>query len=265
MIDFLFKNSYNINDLIEIVRILRSENGCPWDREQDHHSVRYEFLEETCEVLEAIDKEDAELLREELGDVLLQVVFHAQMENEKGSFDFDDVANDICKKLIVRHPHVFGEVKVENSEEVLKNWDNIKQKTKGQETYTETLTSVASTYPALIRAQKVTKRAKRAGMDFRTAEDAMERLESEVGELREVMDNTDKEKITDELGDLLFSCVNVARHLGVNSEEALTLACDKFIRRFAAVEEMVRLDGLDMPTLSIETLDTYWDKAKTSK
>ncbi len=262
MVDFLFKNYYTIYDLVKIVQLLRSENGCPWDKEQDHHSIRYDFLEETCEVLEAIDAEDVSLLREELGDVLLQVVFHSQIETELDSFSFDDVANDICKKLIVRHPHVFGEVKADNSEEVLKNWDNIKQETKGQETYTETLTSVARTLPALMRSQKVTKRAKRAGMDFNSSDDAFERLECEVLELKEALASNDKDTISDELGDLLFSCVNVARHNDINAEEILNAACDKFIRRFSSVENLIRLDGLEMSALGIDTLDAYWDKAK---
>lgn len=160
--DFQFKDKYDVNDLLEIMRILRSENGCPWDREQDHKSIRKDFLEETYEVVEAIDADDKELLLEELGDVLLQVVFHSRIEEEKGGFDFDDVADGICQKLIVRHPHVFGDVNAETSGEVLKNWNNIKQQTKGQETFYETLESVCTTLPALMRAQKIGQRAKRA-------------------------------------------------------------------------------------------------------
>ena len=149
---FELKENYNIDDLVKIVKILRSENGCPWDKEQDHHSIRKDFLEETYEVLEAIDTDNTELLREELGDVLLQVVFHSQIETECNSFTFNDVADEVCKKLITRHPHVFGDVTVENSEQVLKNWDNIKKKTKEQETYKDTLESVSKILPALIGA-----------------------------------------------------------------------------------------------------------------
>lgn len=157
--DFEFKEKYDINDLLKIMKILRSENGCPWDREQDHKSIRKDFIEEVYEACEAIDLDDSELLREELGDVLLQVVFHATIEEEQGRFDFGDAVNDVCSKLIIRHPHVFGDVKVKDSEDVLRNWNDIKQETKGQETYTETLRSVCTALPALMRAQKIGKRA----------------------------------------------------------------------------------------------------------
>ncbi|MBR2315754.1 MAG: MazG family protein, partial [Clostridia bacterium] len=165
MVEYQQKENYSIGDLLDIVRLLRSEGGCPWDREQTHESIRSDFLEETCEVLEAIDLKDTSLLREELGDVLLQVVFHTRIEEEQNNFTFDEVCDEVCKKLIIRHPHVFGEVVADTSDEVLKNWDSIKMETKGQETYTDTLKSVANTLPALMRAQKVGKRAMRAGMD----------------------------------------------------------------------------------------------------
>jgi len=167
MVEFLQKNHYNIEDLIEIVRLLRSDGGCPWDIEQTHESIKSDFIEEVCEAIEAIDLKDTALLREELGDVLLQVVFHCRIEEEADSFKFDDVCDGICKKLIVRHPHVFGDTIVSSTDDVLKNWDSIKMETKGQETYTDTLNSVAKSLPALMRAQKVGKRAMRAGMDFR--------------------------------------------------------------------------------------------------
>lgn len=258
--DFNFKERYNINDMLEIMRILRSENGCPWDKEQDHHSIRKDFIEEVYEVIEAIDKEDTELLREELGDVLLQVVFHSRIEEEQNSFDFGDVVNDICQKLIIRHPHVFGEVKADTSDEVLKNWNNIKQETKGQETYTETLESVCSALPALMRAQKVGQRAKRAGMDFENVQSAIEALEAELAELKEAV--AEGSNIEEELGDVLFSAVNVARHCGIDSEEALTRSTDKFISRFAKTEELIRFQGIDMRSLNIDELDAYWQQAK---
>lgn len=155
------KEKYNIDDLLEIMKELRSPNGCPWDREQDHHSIRNDFIEETYEAIDAIDRDDATDMCEELGDVLLQVVFHSQIEAEKKSFDFTDVCDGICKKLIERHPHVFGSVNVNNSDEVLDNWDKIKQKSKNQTTYTDTLKSVPMAFPALLRAEKVQKRAKK--------------------------------------------------------------------------------------------------------
>lgn len=258
--DFEFKKCYNIDDLIDIMRILRSENGCPWDREQDHHSIRKDFIEEVYEAVEAIDLEDTELLREELGDVLLQVVFHSRIEEEKGSFKFDDVVNEVCQKLIIRHPHVFGDVSVKNSEDVLKNWNNIKQETKGQETYTETLESVCSALPALMRAQKVGQRAKRAGMDFESVQTALEALESEIAELKKAV--AEQSNIEEELGDVLFSAVNVSRLCGIDSEEALSRSTDKFIDRFRKTEELTRFDGVDMRSLNIDQLDAYWRKAK---
>lgn len=262
MVEYQQKDKYSIGDLLDIVRLLRGEGGCPWDREQTHESIRSDFLEETCEVLEAIDLADAALLREELGDVLLQVVFHSRIEEEKNSFDFDDVCDEVCKKLIVRHPHVFGEVKTDSVDQVLQNWDSIKMETKGQELYADTLTSVAKTLPALMRAQKVGKRAMRAGMDFRCAEDAVACIASEKAELDKAIAAGDKANTEEELGDLLFSCVNAARHLGINAEEALRASTDKFIRRFALTEELVRGENLDMKEMPIEELDIYWEKAK---
>lgn len=262
MVDYQQKENYNIDDLIDIVRLLRGEGGCPWDREQTHESIKSDFIEETCEAIEAIDLKDTDLLREELGDVLLQVVFHCRIEEENKSFTFDDICDGICKKLIVRHPHVFGEITVDSTGEVLKNWDSIKMQTKGQETYTETLESVAKSLPALMRAQKVGKRAMRAGMDFRTADDAIACISAEKAEFDEAVASGDKAHIEEEMGDLLFSCVNASRHLGIDSEQALKNATEKFIKRFAETEKLVRAENADMKSMPIEELDTYWEKAK---
>ena len=263
MVDFQQKSNYSIDDLIEIVKLLRGEGGCPWDREQTHESIKADFIEETCEAIEAIDLKDTELLREELGDVLLQVVFHCRLEEEVGSFRFEDICDGICKKLIVRHPHGFGSVQADNTDQVLKNWDAIKMQTKGQESYTDTLTSVAKSLPALMRAQKVGKRAMRAGMDFRTAQDAIDCIANEKAELDAAVANGDKKNIEEELGDLLFSCVNAARHLGVDAELALKASTEKFINRFSVTEELTKAEGLNMKELPIEELDLYWDKAKS--
>lgn len=257
--DFEFKEKYDINDLLKIMKILRSENGCPWDREQDHKSIRKDFIEEVYEACEAIDLDDSELLREELGDVLLQVVFHATIEEEQGRFDFGDAVNDVCSKLIIRHPHVFGDVKVKDSEDVLRNWNDIKQETKGQETYTETLRSVCTALPALMRAQKIGKRAQRAGMDHPDFEAALGSLESEIAEVRAAKSS---EEMAEELGDVLFAAVNAVRLGGFDAEELLTRASDKFIDRFEKTEELIRCEGKDMRSLDINTLDTYWEKAK---
>lgn len=262
MVNFQQKDFYNIEDLQKIVELLRSKDGCPWDKEQTHKSIRSDFIEEVCEAIEAIDLEDSELLREELGDVLLQVVFHCQIERENQNFVFNDVCDEVCKKLIIRHPHVFGDVVVGNTEDVLKNWDSIKKETKGQESYTDTLKSVAKSLPALMRAQKVGKRAMRAGMDFSSADDAVACIAKEKAEFDEALSTGDKDKIADELGDLIFSCVNAARHLGIDAEQALTDSTEKFIQRFSKTEELVSLDLLNMPDLSIEQLDVYWERAK---
>ena len=262
MTDFKFKETYSLDDLLEIMKILRSPSGCPWDMEQTHKSIKNDFIEEVYEVIEAIDLDDTALLREELGDVLLQVVFHCQIEKEKNNFEFDDICDELCKKLIVRHPHVFGELTVSDSGEVLKNWDNIKKETKGQKTYTDTLESVAKSLPALMRAQKLGKRAMRAGMDFKCTEDALECKKLETAELEEAVKSGESEHIEEEFGDLLFSCVNTARHLGLDSEQALTKASEKFIKRFAETEKLVKLSGADMKALSIDELDVFWRQAK---
>lgn len=216
-------------------------------------------MKKSYEVCEAIDLDDSELMKEELGDVLLQVVFHARIEEEKGNFAFADSVNDVCQKLIIRHPHVFGDVTVADSGEVLKNWNDIKQQTKGQETYTETLRSVCTALPALMRAQKIGKRAQRAGLDFPDAEAALESLESEIAEVRAAKT---PENEAEELGDMLFAAVNAVRLKGYDAEELLTRATDKFTDRFEKTENLVRCEGKDMRSLDINTLDAYWQKAK---
>lgn len=262
MVEYQRKDKYTIADLQEIVRLLRSPGGCPWDKEQTHTSIRNDFLEEAYEAVEAIDLLNMALLREELGDVLLQVVFHCTLAEEEKAFVFDEVCDEVCKKLIVRHPHVFGDVQAEDTDTVLRNWDAIKKETKGQETYADTLRSVAKSLPALARAQKVGKRAARAGMDFRTAEDAFDCVRAERAELLAAIAAKDSGMMEEELGDLLFSCVNTARHLGIDAEQALTRATNKFIDRFAAAEQLVAQAGQDMPELSIEELDEFWAQAK---
>lgn len=262
MVEFEQKPQYGIEDLLHIVRLLRSPGGCPWDREQTHSSIRNDFLEETYEAVEAIDLQDMSLLQEELGDVLLQVVFHCVLAQEEEQFDFAGICDGICKKLIVRHPHVFGNVKADSTDTVLRNWDAIKMETKGQETYTDTLESVARSLPALSRAQKVGKRAARAGMDFESAAEAFDCVRAERAELQAAISTGDSALIEEELGDLLFSCVNTARHLGVDAEEALTRATNKFITRFSAAERLTAADGKDMPQLTIKELDEYWQNAK---
>ena len=262
MENFKFKENYGIDDLLRIMEILRGPGGCPWDAEQNHESIKKSFIEETYEVIEAINKKDKDLLQEELGDVLLQVVFHAEMEKEIGSFDFSDVADGICKKLIERHPHVFGEVKVNGTDEVLSNWDDIKRKSKGQKTQGSSMMKVPRELPALMRAQKIQSKAKKAGFDWDDMSGAFDALESEIKELKEAVNSKNSDAIEDEFGDVLFSCVNIARFVDVDSEEALTRANDKFMSRFLVVEKLAEERNIDMKNTPIEELDKLWDEAK---
>lgn len=258
--DFTYRSEYDINDLLKIMEILRSDEGCPWDREQTHESIRKNFIEETYEVCEAIDNSDPELLKEELGDVLLQVVFHSRMEEESGSFSFKDVCDGICKKLIERHPHVFSDVSVENTGQVLENWDKIKQESKGQKTYSQTLTSVPKVLPSLMRAQKVQQRAAKSGFDHDDASGAIAELGAQLELLKSRVESGEADA-PDELGRLLFSAVGAARKLGIDSETALSRETENFISRFEKLEAEAEKQKLDLKRLSPETLDRLWDES----
>ena len=261
-VDFEIKDNYDINDFLRLVTVLRSPGGCPWDRKQTHESIKKNFIEETYEVVEAINKADAEGLKEELGDVLLQVAMHSEMESEKGSFDFNDVVNDICKKLVVRHPHVFGDAAAQNSDEALQNWDQVKLKTKGMKKQGEAMIKVPREFPALMRAQKVQEKAAKAGFDWDDINGAVDKLHEEIDELETALAAGVGKDIEEEFGDVLFSCVNVSRFIVADSEEALTASTDKFIKRYLLVEKLAADEGLDMKTASIEELDKLWNKAK---
>lgn len=263
--EFILKDEYNIDDLVAIIKVLRAPGGCPWDREQTHESIKKNFIEETYEVVEAINKQSPDMLREELGDVLLQIVLHTEMESEKGNFTFDDVANDIVQKLVVRHPHVFGEIVANNTAEALNSWDAVKLKTKGQKSQTESMLSVPRELPALMRAQKIQHKAAKIGFDWDDVGGAVDKLYEEIDELKTAMEQGKRLDIEDEFGDVLFSCVNIARFIDVDSEEALTAASDKFMSRFSLVEQMASEQGIDMKSSSIEELDRLWDKAKKIK
>ncbi len=262
MENFNFKDKYGFEDLCRIMTVLRSPGGCPWDREQTHASIKKSFIEETYEVIEAINKDDKTLLCEELGDVLLQVVFHAEMEREVGSFNIDDVCDGICKKLIERHPHVFACESAETSKDVLEKWDVIKRRTKGQETQGASMQAVPIELPALMRAQKLQSKAKKAGFDWEKADGAFDALKSEIKELEEAYASGNREEIEDEFGDVLFSAVNVSRFLDVDSEEALTASSNKFLRRYLIVEKLALERGIDMKQTPIDELDKLWDEAK---
>lgn len=260
--DFEFKDRYDFNDVLKILRILRSDNGCPWDRAQTHKSIRDNFIEETYEAVDAIDKEDFELLREELGDVLMQVVFHSQMSEDEGNFTFDDVCDELVHKLVNRHPHVFGDVKANDATEALNTWENTKMKLKKQVDYSETFDSVPNSLPALMKSQKIQKRAAKSGMDFEDVDEAMQRVDEEVKELKEAIKNNDKESSYEELGDLLFSVVNIARFIDVNSEHSLYDATEKFKARFIKVENLCKERNIDMKTAPKSLIDSLWEEVK---
>lgn len=263
--EFVLKDKYYIDDLVAIIKVLRAPGGCPWDREQTHESIKKNFIEETYEVVEAINKQSTDMLREELGDVLLQIVLNSEIESENGNFSFDDVVNDIVQKLVIRHPHVFGEVVANNTAEALNSWDAVKLKTKGQKNQTESMLSVPRELPALMRAQKIQHKAAKIGFDWDNVGGAVDKLYEEIDELKTAMEQGKRFDIEDEFGDVLFSCVNIARFIDVDSEEALTASTDKFMSRFSLVEQMASEQGIDMKSSSIEELDRLWDKAKKIK
>ena len=256
----LEKESYSIDELVMLIEVLRSEEGCPWDREQTHKSIRRDFIEETYEVIEAIDTDNKVLLREELGDVLLQVAFHADIERENGAFTLDDVANDVCVKLIHRHPHVFGDVVAESPDKVLANWEVIKSEEKERITVTDKLTAIPPMLPALMRAEKVGKKA--SCFDFPDADSVMLKVKEELCELEEAMTDGNSEAIEEEMGDLIFSITSLCRKLKVEPEIALNKATDKFIKRFSALENAVIAEGKDIKSLDMAELDEIWEKNK---
>lgn len=225
MVNFLSKEQYGFEDLVHITKILRSEDGCPWDREQTHKSIRMNFVEETFEACEAIDNDDPVLLLEELGDVMAQVVFHAQIESEEGRFDINDVADGVCKKFIHRHPHVFGEVSADTSEEVLKNWDEIKRSEKKQKTHFSAMDSVARSLPSLMRAEKLQSKAKKAGLPQKSISDISERISEELSKKEEM-----------DIGKILFDVVALSRTIGKNPEQELDCRNEAFLQNFKELE-----------------------------
>lgn len=267
MVDFQCKPHYGYEDLLGIMNLLRTPGGCPWDREQTHESLRRNFLEESCEVVEAIDRGDRAALCEELGDALLQVVFHAQLEKEQGGFTMDDVVDGICKKLVYRHPHVFGTVEVKDASEELDRWEVLKRREKGQKTAADAVDAVARTLPALWRAEKMQGKAAKAGFDWPDGGGVLDKLDEEAGELRQAEEDTARpvdapHGVKEEVGDVLFMAAKIAQRNGVDPEEALHASCDKFARRFRFVEEHASA-GLD--SLSPEEKLLLWNRAKQSE
>ena len=258
MVNFQKKEHYNVEDLRRLMALLRQPDGCPWDRAQTHASIRANMLEEAYEAADAIDRNAPEDLKEELGDVLLQVVFHARMEEEAGRFDLDDVADGICKKLIFRHPFLFEQERGQDAGGALTTWEERKRLEKGQRSAGEAMESVARALPALTRAEKIQSKAARAGFDWPDIGPAMDKVGEELDELRQAVDTGTN--VEEELGDLLFAAAKVGRFAGVDPELALQRACGKFIRRFRGVE---RLAG-DKPLKGrpLEELNDLWRQAK---
>ena len=260
MVDFENKPKYGVYDLKKLIAVLRAPGGCPWDIEQTHESIRRNFIEEVYEVAEAIDEGSPEHLREELGDVLTQVVFHAGIEEDAGRFDLDDVADAVCRKLIMRHPHVFGTARAENSAEVLKNWDDIKRAEKKQKTVASSMDAVAKSLPALWRAEKIQSKAAKVGFDWPDASGALYKLREEMGELEEAVGEGGD--IQGELGDLLFAAVNAARLLGIDPEEALGRSSDKFTSRFTFMEQAASAMGRSLTDMTLDEMEELYEQAK---
>ena len=257
VLDFLCKESYDLRDFVALVSYLRSPRGCPWDQVQTHESIRRNFLEETYEACEAIDAGDLVHMREELGDVLMQVLFHTDIEREAGHFDIDDVADAACKKLVYRHPHVFR-----RDDPDTPDWDTMKQRERAQTTTAEAMDSVARSLPALWRCDKIQSKAAKTGFEWPDVHAALDKVDEETRELCAAVASGDTEAIGDELGDLLFAAVKVARFAGIDPEQAAHAACEKFIRRFSAMETAAANDGTALEQCTLEQMLTLWQQAK---
>ena len=255
-------NKKDFYDLINTIEILRGEDGCAWDREQTHESIKNSLIEEAYETVEAIEDDNIDGLIEELGDVLLQVVFHSVIGKEDGYFNISDVIEAITTKMIYRHPHVFGNVVADSSKEVLENWDELKKKEKNYETLTEEIEGIAKTLPALTKAHKVQKKVSKVGFDFEDVNEAVKKIEEEINEVLDVYKSNNMEKIINEVGDLLFACVNVARLLNVDEEEALNKSIKKFVKRFKFVEENLLKQDKNLNDSTLDEMNALWEDSK---
>ncbi len=258
----MMKEKYDFNDLLQVMERLRAENGCPWDREQTHESLKIYMIEETYEVLEALDSGNMGKFCNELGDLLLQIVFHAQIAKENGVFNINDVTTEICQKLISRHTHIFGDAKADTAEQVIENWEAIKKKEKQLKSQTGVLKDVPSNLPALMRSYKVQQKAAQVGFDWDDIEDVFGKVDEEIQELRDVYRSKNVERITDELGDALFALVNLSRFLKIQPELALTGTVNKFIRRFEYIEQQSAKEGKKLEDMSLAEMDVLWNEAK---
>lgn len=262
MAEFHIKDKYDLNDFIALIDVLRAPGGCPWDMKQTHESIKRNVVEEAWEVCDAIDENDMDHLREELGDLLMQIIFHTSMEKEKGGFDMNDVADEACKKLVHRHPHVFGNVQADTPDEVLSNWDAIKRADRGQKSTSSVMDGIPRGLPGLMRSQKIQDKAAKLGFDWPDVSGAMDKLREEVGELQEGIDAVDLENIKEELGDVLFSAVNVARFFKLDSEDCMHAACEKFIRRFRYMEEKAAERGLELDKLTLAQMEEIYQQGR---
>ena len=250
---------YNVDNLLRIVKLLRGPDGCPWDKKQTHHSIRQHVIEEAYEVVDAIDNDDVDNLVEELGDLLLQVVFHAELGSEEGYFNFSDVVTDVCKKMYFRHPHVFGDVKADDAEEALTNWENSKLKEKNLTTYTDNLKNVPKALSTLSRSYKIQKRAAEVGFDWSDAQGAVLKIKEELLEFIEEYNNHNIENMEEEFGDLLFALVNFARFEKINPDIALNKTINKFIDRFEYIEKN---STKDLKQMTLKEMDELWEESK---
>jgi tetrapyrrole methylase family protein/MazG family protein len=248
--------------LVQVVNKLRSPEGCPWDREQTHESLKRFLLEETYELFEAIDLKDPDSMKDELGDVLLQVLLHAEIAREHGHFSIDDVITNLREKLMRRHPHVFGGASVQTPEQVMKTWDAVKKTEKASAERVSALDGVPSVFPALMRAEKTQKKAAKVGFDWEETPDVVEKIHEELAELEKAMETGVQDELEDELGDLLFATVNLSRFIHVDPEFALKQATAKFTERFHLVEAYAKEEGVDLKDLSLDQLNLLWDRAK---
>ena len=246
--------------LIEIIRILRKE--CPWDKIQTHESLKKGMLEEAYEAVDAINNKDMANLREELGDVLLQVVFHGVLAEEEKAFEMKDIINDECNKMIRRHPHIFSTENIKSIDKLIEKWENIKSREHGEQCYADRLKNVPAALPALLRSEKVQKRAAEAGFDWDDAEGAFNKLKEEAEELREACSEGDQDSVNEEFGDLLFSMVNISRFLDVNPEESLNGCTAKFIKRFEYMENAAIQSGRSLDQMKLSEMDVLWEEAK---
>ena len=254
----------SFDDLVRLMTRLRGPDGCPWDRKQTLPDLKPYVIEESYEVVDAIDQNDRAALAEELGDLMLQAVFIAEITREEGSFDIYDSITAIHDKLVRRHPHVFGDVVASDAEQVLVNWEKLKQDERKAENKS-VLSGVPQAMPALLKASRLTEKAARVGFDWRRTEDVLEKLDEELAELREAIAEGDAEHVHEEIGDLLFTIANIARKVNVNPEEALQSTNRKFMRRFEAIEARVREGDQNLDQLELEEMDRLWDEAKAAE